>query len=127
MWLPDFVQSLLGAGGVAMVGGYVQLYIALRNSRRADGQSLSQTRDQLFQQLQAELVRGAKQRADYAAELDRMRGVWSELDEMMGGVRDAALAARMMVHDYERRLGLAETVFPALPRLNLPARAPPAA
>lgn len=96
-------------------------------SGRHDASSKSKTtaqeqfeaaRRELMQQMQADLNAARSTLQSYDMELSKLRRVRSALQEAMIDVRTAAVAARAMVHDLERRLHDPLTVFTPLPPLE---------
>ena len=70
---------------------------------------------QLIDQLQEEVARCRTMLDRYGVDIDRLRQVRISLLGHIAELRDAAIAARTMVHGLERRAGLPETPFDPLP------------
>ena len=124
--------ALASAVGLPSSVGAVVLLVSWLFDRRdkrsaAQGQIADQAVQRtlsLVDQLQEELVRATGAQNSYKREIDLYRSVRWQLEERMAELRDAAVAARAMVHDLQRRLGEEATEFPPLPAIG--ARAPPA-
>jgi hypothetical protein len=69
----------------------------------------------LLDQMQRELDRSRSLADRYAEELDQLRIARLRLYGQYQDVRDAAIAARAMVHDMQRAQGVGRTDFPPLP------------
>ena len=87
-----------------------------RTAERATAadQVLART-NQVTDQLQEELQRVYPLVALYMAEIELLRAARWQLMDAMGEVRDAAITARILVHEMQRRLGEDETEFAPLP------------
>ena len=70
---------------------------------------------QLIDQLQEELTRCRTLLDRYGVDIDQLRQARLSMLSHMVELRDAAIAARTMVHSLERQAGLPETPFEALP------------
>lgn len=108
-WGGVLVASAGGAGGVWVALDKLLAYRAAR--RAASGAQLLQ----LVDQLQEELARVQAVVQGYSAEIERLRTARWALDDTLWQLRDAAIAARGMVHELERRMGVRETQFDRLP------------
>jgi cell division septum initiation protein DivIVA len=71
--------------------------------------------NRLVDQLQEESVRVHQLRVSYLSELERLQQLRWQTQDQMAQVRDAAIAARLMVRELERKLGLPESRFDPLP------------
>lgn len=69
----------------------------------------------LVDQLQAERDYAARSSRAMMADLEKLRGIRFGLEAKLMEMRDACLAARVMVHELQRRLGMPETPFDPLP------------
>ena len=98
-----------------------------RTERVKAEDSLSVRLNTLVDQLQAERDHWAVSHRSLLTDLEQLRGARYALEDTLMQVRDGALAARVMVHDLERRLGLPETRFDPLPYPGLAPRPPPPA
>lgn len=97
-----------------------------RADRRASGDSISEKMASMIKLLSAELDRTTAISTRFGADLERLREARWTLEDQMQELRDQAIAARAMVHELQRRLGIAETDFPPLPHPILAgSRAPP--
>lgn len=123
--LPEAVRPWAGAAlFLAAAAGTVAVWWLGARKSRAEvlhteaqlGVTLGQRADRLIDQLQEELGRAQNVVRAYEADIRQLRRARWELDDTLMGLRDAALAARTMVHELQRRLGEPETPFPPLPR-----------
>ena len=127
-WLVDVLVVLTAAGsGPLAVLKLLDMRAARRRNETASAEaSLSTRTNALVDQLQEEVASARAALATYMTEINLLRRARWTLEDTMGELRDAATAARSMVHEMERRQGLPETLFTPLPRMEMP-RAPPAA
>ena len=122
--LHDAVMAVIGTG----FGGLGTFLLAWRRDRRDASGAQSRLTSDLLEQVRKQLEWSGAARAQYAVELEVLRASRYALEEVLLEMRDCAIAARALVHERERGMGVAETVFPPLPRPMVPVpRAPPAA
>lgn len=88
----------------------------LRGQKVVQAESVTGQLNKLIDQLQEETARATATARAYEADLKLLRRARWGLDDTVAEIRNAALAARTMVHELQRRLGEAETLFPPLPR-----------
>ena len=119
--LHDVILSLIATG----FGGATTFWVSLRRERRDDTGAQAKLTGDLLDQVRKQLEWSGTTRAQYAAELEILRAGRFALEDLLLEMRDQALAARAMVHERERALGMSETVFAPLPRPT-PRAAPPA-
>ena len=81
-------------------------------------QQFEAARAALVSQLQTDLDRGRAIMDGYEAELAKLRRSRALFADAMVDLRTAALSARAMVHELERRLGEPATVFTPLPTID---------
>ncbi len=81
-------------------------------------QQFERARAALMAQLQDDLDKARGAIDGYEAELAKLRRARGLLADAMVELRTAALAARAMVHELERRLGDPATVFRPLPSID---------
>lgn len=135
--LPDVMQSLQALAGLGAIVSPVVVWLVatrmqarslgvqVRNSQVQAEDSVSARLNALVDQLQAERDHAVQMLRGYLLELEQLRTARYGLEDMIQSLRDQALAARMMVHEQERRLGVPETLFAPLPYPGLGPRPPP--
>ncbi len=109
--------SMIGAG-IAWLGGHRIAVRQLRMQERsqdANGEAaIAAATTQVMVQIRAQLDWSQQQPDRYRAEIDQLRQLRYALDERMAALFEAAIAARTMVHELQRRLGEPDTVFAPL-------------
>ena len=100
-----------GFSGIAL-GWYSKVGVTRMQARR-DRLDAGQQALQLVQSLQSAV-------SSYSAELEQLRKRRWSMDDMMQELHGAAIAARMMVHELERRLNMQPTAFEPLPPFPYP-------
>lgn len=93
-----------------------------RRDQRETRESIAGLMGRLVDQQRAELVRLVGEADALRSQIDLFtEGRW-HLQRTLDDLREQVIAARVMIHDYERRLQLPETSFPSLPALALPTK-----
>lgn len=85
-----------------------------RKDRRETEQGLFTLMGSLIEQQRAELARLLAESATLRRQLDLIIEGRYRLQDAIDLLREQTIAARVMIHDYERRLGVPETVFAPL-------------
>lgn len=116
------VAAAIGApSSVAALVLLSQWLLDRRDKRAASQGQISDLAAQriltLVDQLQEELARATAALDAHRHEIDLYRGLRWQVEDRIAEMRDAAIAARAMVHDLERRLGQEATEFPHLPEI----------
>lgn len=94
-----------------------------RRDQRETRQSTADLMGKLVDQQRAELERLIEELNALRKQVDLfIEGRWA-LQRTLDQLRDQVIAARIIIHDYERRLGVPETAFPSLPALAVIPRA----
>ncbi len=97
---------------------FFALFLWNRRSGGADaGQAIAVSTNALIDNLVAQAQRIEAMQKSFAAELEQLRAARTMVFVRASAIRDQAVAARTMVHELQRQLGLPETVFDELPAL----------
>ncbi len=88
-----------------------------RKDRRETRENIAALMGRLVDQQRAELTRLVSEGDVLRRQIDLfIDGRW-QLQRALDDMREQMIAARIMIHDYERRLGLPETAFPPMPAM----------
>ena len=122
MALSDAFGTQVNAAWLALAAGtwpIVQWSLTALREMRADHRSskmeVGTQMATLIGLLQEELDRTNRLRVQFANQLEQLRAARWTMDDMLTELRDQTIAARAMVHERERAMGVAETPFPPLP------------
>ena len=85
-----------------------------RKDRREEGESITTVMKRLADMQGAELSRLMNEGESLRRQVTLVNDGRYRLQDCLDTLREQVIAARVLIHDYERRLGLAETVFPPL-------------
>jgi len=96
-----------------------------RDDRRKTDESIMALTMHLVDQQRTELGRLVGEAEALRRQLDLMMASRYRVQDAIDALREQAIASRVLIHDYERRLGLPETAFPNLPAPTLTDRYPP--
>ena len=128
--IPGWVQTVASMAGAVIVwmGGHRLAMRQLRMQERSQDASgeaaAAAATSQVIAQVRTQLDWSQQQHDRYRVEIEQLRQYRYTLDERMAALFEAAIAARTMVHELQRRLGDPDTVFAPL---TLPGSAPPMA
>lgn len=86
-----------------------------RQDRRAEGESFGTLMAKLTQMQSDELKRLSAEIDLLRRQIETFSTARFRLQATADTMREQIIACRVLVHDYERRLGLPETVFPPIP------------
>ena len=85
-----------------------------RKDQREEEESASTLMLRVAQTQRSELVRMMSVSDALQRQVQTLSDGRYRLQETLDGMREQMIAARVLIHDYERRLGLPETEFPPL-------------
>jgi hypothetical protein len=108
--------------GITIIGVPTLLWLTKtlfewRKDQRETRDSIAKMLGLLVEQQRAELTRLVSEGDTLRRQIDFfIDGRW-QLQRALDDMREQIIAARILIHCYERQLGLHETVFPALPSL----------
>lgn len=114
-WLAAFAATIVVPTLLWLAGFRFQW----RRDRREEGESVASLMKRLADMQGAELARLAAESDALRSQLDLLSAGRFRLQEGIDSLREELIAGRVLIHDYERRLGLPETHFPALPTFSL--------
>ncbi len=86
-----------------------------RQDRRAEGESVGALMAKLSQMQSDELKRLSAETEQLHRQIEQLSAGRYRLQTTVDNLRDQVIAGRVLMHDYERRLGLPETAFPPIP------------
>ena len=116
------------ATAIVLIGIPVLLWLSRfrfdwRKDKREAGGNIAALMGLLVDQQRAELNRLVSEGDALRRQIDLfIDGRW-QLQRALDDMREQMIAARIMIHDYERRIGLPETPFPPMPSLAVIPRA----
>ena len=118
-WLP-----WLSTAGVVLAW-VATTHFKAREDGRASTDQITRQLSVLVDQMRSELARQQTTADRYRQDLELLRAARYGLEDRMEELRDQAVAARAMVHELQRRLGVDETGFPPLPSPVMRVHDPP--
>lgn len=113
----------LTVGVLPALGWLIKIRFDLRKDQRETRDNVASMLSLLVQQQRAELNRLVSEGDALRRQIDLfIDGRW-QLQRALDDMREQMIAARTLIHDYERQLGLPDTAFPPMPSLAVIPRA----
>ena len=115
-WFPwsSTLAGVIGGAVVPSLGWFMSARLQWRKDQREGRESIVSLMGRLADQQRAELVRQVAEADALRKQLDLFSEGRYQLQQTLDDLREQMIAARVLIHDYERRLR-PETSFPPLP------------
>lgn len=103
--------------GIPTLVWLIRMRFDLRKDQRETRDNITKMLGLLVEQQRAELNRLVSEGDALRRQIDLfIDGRW-QLQRALDDMREQMIAARTLIHDYERRIGIADTAFPPMPAL----------